>query len=47
MLGGYHFLKTPIGSGYHKRLKLVPLEFKELPNICSDILGFACLSHWA
>ncbi len=30
MLGGYHFLKTPIRFGYHKRLKLVPIGIRKI-----------------
>ncbi len=30
MLGGYHFLKTPIGSEYHKRLLLVPVGIRKI-----------------
>jgi hypothetical protein len=28
VLGGYHFLKTPIRSRYHKRLQLVPIGIR-------------------
>jgi len=29
VLGGYHFLKTPIGFGYPKRLQLVPVGIRK------------------
>jgi hypothetical protein len=45
VLGGYRFLKTPIGSGYHKRLKLVPVLFLgQYRGKVSNILFFS--AHW-
>jgi len=46
VLGRYHFLKTTIRSGYHKRLQLVIVGIQKTDQHLFGHLGFACLSQW-